>query len=269
LSSETKLKTLKHILAGYGPVTLAYSGGVDSHFLMTVAAEVMGNSVLAVIALSELFAEEERSFALQQIKKTGIPYQILEISVFDTPEVTRNSANRCYECKLTLFRQIKALGKKEGFPTVIEGSNADDLNDYRPGLKALRELGIQSPLIQAGLTKGEIRRLSESMSLPTWDKPSLACLATRIPYNTPLTRRALQRVDQAESLIRAAGFRQVRVRDYGTLAKIELNPESINAFLLHNKKNDIVNKLKSLGYSSVSIDIEGYAAGKMNRELDK
>jgi len=267
MSIESKLKTLKALLASLDRAALAYSGGVDSHFLLSVASEVMGSNLMAVTGISELYAEEERRFAREQIEASGIRHRFLEFSVFDHREIIENSANRCYECKVRLFRQIKALSKKEGYPVVIEGSNADDISDYRPGMKALKELGIRSPLLEVGLSKAEIRSLSRSMSLPTWTKPSLACLATRIPYNTPLTRESLKRVDRAESILRKAGYDQVRVRDYGSLAKIELNPGVITDFMQNTDKKDIVRALKDLGYASVALDLEGYVTGKMNQEI--
>lgn len=248
-------------------VVVAFSGGVDSTFLLAAAREALGNRVLAVTARSATYPEEECRKAMSLADRLGVRTQVIQTSEMADPAFTSNPANRCFFCKKTLFSALKELALNEGYKAVVEGSNADDLNDYRPGMQAAEELGIRSPLVEVGFTKHHIRTVSRALGLSTWDKPALACLASRIPYGEEITRDRLKRINQAEALIRSHGVSQVRVRDHGAVARIEIALDEFERLIRPKHREEITIALKALGYKYISLDLEGYRAGAMNESM--
>lgn len=263
---STKLDSLKRALANMGGILVAYSGGVDSTFLLKVARDVLGDKVSAVtvkapfVPASELVASQEIAHQL------GVRHLLAQTALLDDPGFSSNPPNRCYVCKRAIFSRLKEIASAHGLD-LADGSNHDDLGQYRPGLKALQELDVRSPLAEAGLTKTEIRSLSREMGLPTWDKPAQSCLATRFPYGEELTIEKLRRVEEAEDFLHSLGFRIVRVRTHGTLASIEVSRPDM-ARLLSELTPRIIDKLKSLGYTHVSLDLEGYRTGSMDEVME-
>jgi len=265
---EEKLERLKSLLKELGKVTVAYSGGVDSTFLLKVSKEVLKDNVLAVTLVSPLFPKKEIEEAKKIAETLGVKHIIVEDdSILQNPEFINNPPERCYICKKINFKKILEISKENNIEYVIEGSNADDLKDYRPGRLAIKELGIRSPLLEIGLTKSEIRKLSQMFGLPTYDKPSLACLATRIPYGEKIEKERLKRIELSEEFIRCLGIRQVRVRDHNNIARIEI--EDKDFYLIISLKDKIIKELKRLGYKYITLDLEGYRTGSMNEEIIK
>lgn len=258
-----KFSLLKKIIAKMRLVLVAYSGGVDSSFLLKVAKDVLGDNVLAVIATSPTYTKSELKEAVGFCKKYRIKYLVIETEELNNPQFSANPKNRCFYCKDELFSRLKKIAEARKIKYIIDGSNADDTRDFRPGRKAKEKHNVRSPLQEAGLTKDEIRRLSKDLGLATWNKPSLACLASRFPYNTQITKRDLSRINTAEDFLRGLGFRQVRVRHYDSLARIEV-PKADITKILSTPSQKIVNKLKELGYNYITLDLEGYRAGSMN-----
>ena len=262
-----KFETLKSYLRSLGSVVIAYSGGVDSTFLLKTAFEVLGEKTAAVTVSSFSFPKREQDEAAGFCRENGIPQFVLETNELEIEGFRQNPPDRCYICKRKLFGEIKALASKKGFLYVAEGSNMDDSGDYRPGLQAITELGILSPLRQAELYKAEIRELSKEMGLPTWNKPSCACLASRFVYGELITEEKLKMVDKAEQFLLDLGFRQMRVRIHGSLARIEVEPEKIPRLVSPEVSSKVVSYLKSLGFTYVSMDLQGYRTGSMNEVL--
>ncbi len=259
-----KLRKLKEYLSKLGSVAVAFSSGVDSTFLLRTAHEVLGDDVIALTARSCSFPGRELKEAEEFCKSEGIRHIIIESEELAIDGFKQNPKNRCYLCKKELFSKMIQTAEEEGIKFVAEGSNLDDNGDYRPGLKAIAELGIKSPLREAGLTKDDIRALSKEMGLKTWDKPSFACLASRFVYGETITEEKLAMVDKAEQLLLDLGFRQVRVRIHGDIARIEILPSEF-AKLTEDAVRDKVNStLKNLGFSYVAMDLEGYRSGSMN-----
>ena len=264
-----KYEKLKNELAGYSGIVVAFSGGVDSTFLLKAAHDALGDRVLAVTASSCSFPKRELDEAKRFCQKNGIRHEIVASEELDIEGFRSNPKNRCYLCKKELFTKIWEIARTNDLPVVAEGSNTDDDGDYRPGLMAIRELGAKSPLRAAGLSKEDIRALSRELGLPTAEKPSFACLASRFPYGETISEEKLAAVDRAEQLLLDLGFTQVRVRVHGSesgkLARIELLPEDFNKAL--ELRTEISEKLKSYGFTYVSMDLQGYRTGSMNETL--
>lgn len=266
---QRKYKRLQTILSSMKSVLVAFSGGVDSTFLLKVASDTLPDRVLAVIADSASFPDTERKDALATVRNLKVRYRLIKSNEMDNPRFSKNDSSRCYWCKKELFMSLKRIARKEHLDSIIEGSNYDDSNDFRPGMKAVRELGASSPLQEAGLTKNDIRKLSRRLGLSTWDKPPAACLASRIPYGTFIDAAVLKKIGRAEKLLKNAGFAQVRVRHYGQTARIEVPEHDIHVLFEPAMKKKIITGFKKIGYLYITVDLEGYRTGSMNKVLTK
>lgn len=272
LELDSKFQALKEYISSLGSVAAAFSGGVDSTLLLKTAHDVLGNKVLAVTVESVFIPEWELDEAKSFCKAYNIAHKIIHVDELSIPGVKENNPDRCYLCKKALFTRILEAAHENNIAHVIEGSNLDDLRDYRPGLKALDELGVKSPLQIAGLNKDEIRTLSREMGLPTWKKSSFACLASRIAYGEIITDEKLRMVERSEQILLESGFRQFRVRVHGdNLARIEIMPEDFARIMQIETRTKIYDALKSLGFEYISLDLKGYRTGSMNEaiKLDK
>ena len=264
---QTKLDSLKHHLRELGSVAIAFSSGVDSTFLLKTAYDLLGDRTLAITVHSRLSPQRELDEAVQFTHNEGIEHIIIEIDELTIPGFSKNSANRCYLCKTEIFSRIRRIAGEQNIPHVIEGSNADDCDDYRPGLQAIAELGILSPLREVGLTKQEIRQLSRELGLPTWNKQSFACLASRIPYGEEITKERLAMIDVAEQYLQDVGFHQVRVRFHGNLARIEIDGEGWQLLADKTLRGAIHCRFKEIGFVYIAVDLLGYRTGSMNETL--
>jgi len=262
-----KLAKLKKILKRMGSVLIAYSGGVDSTFLLKISTDILKDKVLAITALSPTYPQEELIFSQKMTKQFGVKHKIIKTKEFKDKKFIANPINRCYFCKRGLFRNLKEIAKKHKLNFVIDASNVSDKDDFRPGDKAKNELKVRSPLQEAGFSKGDIRRASKKLGLITWNKPSLACLASRIPYGIKISSSILERIYRAEKFLRQLGFKVARLRHYHNFCRIEVCSNDI--YLVIKRRDLIIKKLKSLGYDYITVDLEGYRMGSMNSVIPK
>lgn len=264
-----KYNKLKEILKEMGSVIIALSGGVDSVFLVRVAHEVLGDKVLAITCDSPSFPHEEKEFARQMAQKYGFRHQIIQTKEIENEAYAANPSNRCYFCRQEMYGDIEAIAKEEGIAYICDGFNFSDQGDYRPGHTAAVERKVRSPLYEAGLSKDDIRILAKAFGLPNWDRPASACLASRIPYGTRVTRERLLQIEKAEEFLRSLGFRQVRVRHHDKLARIETDPAEFPLFFESQNYVKISQTLKGLGFMFVTLDLQGYRTGSLNEEILK
>ncbi len=267
MTTKDKFSALLEMLAEMKGVAVAFSGGVDSTFLLAASVKALGKSALGVIGRSPTYPVREYEAAVELAEKIGARCQIIDTDEMANPEFRTNPPHRCFICKTTLLTMVERVATKEGIEFVLEGSNADDVGDFRPGLAAVKKLGVRSPLRELGFTKDEIRALSREMGLPTWDKPAMACLSSRIPYGEEISTDRLSRIERAENVIRDMGIRLFRVRDHGNLARIEVDGEDIPRLAEPELRARLVESLKESGYKYVCLDLQGYRTGAMNEVL--
>lgn len=266
-SLTEKLTQIQDLLRNLDRCVVAYSGGVDSTLVAKVAYDVLGDKVLAVTAVSSSLMQEDLDEAIDQAQLIGIRHKIIETHELDNPNYASNPANRCYFCKSELHGKLAPLAQSLGYDTVVDGVNLDDLGDYRPGLQAGKEKGVLSPLAHCGVTKVEVRQLSQLLGLPWWEKPAMPCLASRFPYGEAITQEKLQRVGAAERYLRNLGQRHFRVRSHEDTARIEISPDRIRSFVLEVDLPKLIIAFQEAGYRYVTLDLEGYQSGKLNQVL--
>jgi uncharacterized protein len=264
---EQKLEQLKTLFSQMDKALIAYSGGVDSTLVAKIAYDVLGDRALAITAESPSLLPEELEDACVQAAAIGIVHEVVQTHEMENPNYTSNPINRCYFCKSELHDTLKPLALQRGYPYVVDGVNADDLQDYRPGIQAAKERGARSPLAEVGVTKAEVRQLSKQLGLSWWDKPAQPCLSSRFPYGEEITVKKLQRVGRAEIYLRKLGFSNLRVRSEGDTARIELSPEQIKEFVLTSDLPQLVSAFQKFGFVYVTLDLEGYRSGKLNQVL--
>ena len=265
--SASKEKKLRELLRSFGSVIVAFSGGVDSAYLAYVASVELGERALAVTGDSASYPSFQRELADRLTTQFGLLHEIILTEEFDNLNYTSNPSNRCYYCKSELYTKLHQLARERGFEVICDGTNADDVGDYRPGREAAREMGVRSPLLECGLTKSEIRELSHRAGLPTWNEPASACLSSRVPYGQVVTIEKLSMVDKAEMALKQLGFRQVRVRHHGDVARIEVAEEEMPRALDPEMARQMAAALKTLGFKYVTLDLEGYRTGSLNEAL--
>ena len=266
--AQEKMTWLRDHLQHMDSLIVAYSGGVDSAFLAAAANEVLGSRSLAVTADSPSLAPAELQDAVALADQLGLNHRVIETHEVEREDYQANSPNRCFFCKDELYTHLTGFASAEGYSVVANGTNVDDLGDFRPGQDAAKEYAVVSPLVDAGLTKAEIRELSHDMGLPTWDKPAQACLSSRIPYGSRVTVEALTRIGKAEEHLRSLGFRQLRVRHHDTIARIEVGPEDFAALLAEDVRQNVARYFRSIGYAYVTMDLDGFRSGSMNEVLN-
>ncbi len=264
---NAKLDGLKKIIKETEGLAIAFSGGVDSTFLLSVALNVLKQKVIAIIVISSTYTKRELDEAVEFCENNGVNYKTISSKEINIPNFKSNPTDRCYYCKHELFGEIKKIANENGYKIIADGTNADDIDDFRPGMRALKELRIISPLKQAGLTKKEIRKYSKDMNLKTWDKQSFACLASRIPYGTEITLEKLRRIEKCESVLYDIGFKIFRVRYYGETVRIEVGEKEIQNFFDNELREKIVMEFKKQGFIYITLDLQGYRLGSMNETI--
>ena len=262
VGTESKLAKLREIIRGYGSLLVAYSGGVDSALVMVVAHQELGDRALACIGVSPSFPSREMREAVVFAESMDVPYRLVNTEEHLDPNYAANPVNRCYFCKAELHDRLEAVAQEDGWSAVADGNNASDLGDYRPGSDAARERGVHSPLAEVGISKNEVREIAKSLGMPVWDKPSMACLSSRVPHGTPITPELLQQIEAAEDVLVDLGFQQFRVRHHGEIARIEL-PEQDFARALANRRA-ISEGILSAGYKFVTLDLAGFRSGSLS-----
>ncbi|NCJ05046.1 ATP-dependent sacrificial sulfur transferase LarE [Synechococcales cyanobacterium C] len=267
--NSDKLTQLQHLLSTFDRALIAYSGGIDSTLVAKVAYDVLGDRALAVTANSPSLLPDDLKEAQQQAAIIGIAHQVIVTHELDNPEYAANPVNRCYFCKSELYDSLKPLAQQWGYPYIIDGVNADDLQDYRPGIQAAKERGTRSPLAELGVTKLDVRQMAQALALPWWNKPAQPCLSSRFPYGEAITPTKLQRVGQAERYLRQLGYQTLRVRSTEETARIELPTEELRHFMTHTDLNALVQTFQSYGFTYVTLDLEGFRSGKLNQVLTK
>ena len=262
---KLKLVKLETTLRKIPPFVIAFTGGVDSSFLAAFALNVLSGNCLGITAVSEFLSGKEQLRACHMAESLGLPHELVKVKLLNTLDVVENSKTRCYHCKQLLFSAILEKAEQRGFLHVVHGANMDDLDDYRPGMAAAGELGVLSPLVDAGLTKADIRRASRNMGLESWNYPSQSCLASRIPYGERITGELLGKIEQGETVLSRAGFSVFRLRAHGEVARIEIDPREMPMFLESPLRLELIEGLKEAGFQFVALDLEGYISGSMNR----
>ncbi len=265
---EYKLKKLIETIKGLDPLIIAFSGGVDSSFLAAFSKKMCNVNAIAVTITTQFQSQKEYNTAIHMGKKIGIPHAFVELDLLKHKNIVNNGRNRCYFCKKAIFQAIRDYGKHIGIANIVHGANMDDLNDFRPGFQAAQEMKIKAPLIEACMTKEHIRHYSKKMELDSWNMPSQSCLATRIQYNTIISSKKLNMIEESEQYLESLGFENFRVRCHGDMARIEFMPESIDRIGEKMLRRQIVDKLKEIGFLYIAVDLEGYVPGSMNRSIN-
>lgn len=270
MTHDARYQNLLRLLEGFGPVALAFSGGVDSTLLLKAALDALGdNGVLAITAASPFFPDWELQDSRDLARQLGARQIVVQCDLLQLPAVVRNDAMRCYYCKQALFGLCRETAQQQGFTTMLDGSNLDDGDDYRPGSRAAREMGVHSPLAECSLTKNDIRALSRQLGLPTWDRPAFACLASRIPYGTAIDSAQLRQVERCETALRYLGFNGARARHHGKTVRIEIAPQLFPRMLDEGTRQAVVKGAKAAGFAYVALDLEGYRTGSLNETLQQ